>query len=200
MADEKKESEKYSQERRRRKYIKPLFQRRFILQFLSLIILGLIAFSISVYLYSQQTLTTAFINSKLRVMSTGDFLLPALLVIALVITAVVSFMTGLRLLLFSHKIAGPLYRLEKSAEAIGGGDLKLSIRLRSDDELQDFAQTMDGMVRDLRSWAVQIKRQNDKLRELLQRASQVSGIPKDLLQALQAAQKQLDEAISHFRV
>ena len=200
MAEEKREPEEYGPERRRKKYIKPLFQRRFILQFASLMILGCMAFGLSIYIYSHQTLTTAFVDSKLRVMNTGDFLVPALIFLTLVVASALAFVSGFRLLIFSHKIAGPLYRLEKSAEAIGGGDLNLSIRLRSGDELQDFAQTMDGMVRDLRSRAIQIKKQNDELRELLQRAGQISGIPNDLLQALRDTQKRLDEAVSHFRV
>lgn len=187
-------------ERRKKTYIKPIFQRRFILQFLSLIVLGLAVFSISVYIYSQQTLTTAFINSKLRVMTTGDFLLPALLVMAFIITAVVSVVTGLRLLLFSHKIAGPLYRLEKTAEAVGEGNLNLEVRLRSGDELQEVAQSMDTMVRELRSRTQVIKKQNDRLLELIRQCEKIGGMPPELLRSLRETQAELSQAVSHFQV
>ena len=198
--DGKRDSEKPISERRRRKYIKPLFQRQFIVQFASLMGLGGLAFGFCLYFYSHQTLTTAFINSKFRVMNTADFLMPALILITLTVTAIVSFITGFRLLLFSHRIAGPLYRLEKTAEAIGKGDLNFQVRLRAGDELQDFAQSMDGMVRDLRSRALQIKKQSDRLREIILEVEKISGVPKDLLQALQETQEQLSQTVSHFRV
>lgn len=200
MADEKPESEKSLSERRRKKYINPSFQNQFIFQFTFLMVLGCLAFGLSIYLYSQQTFTTAFLNSKLRVMNTADFLFPALILVTLVVTTVVSFVSGLRLLLFSHRIAGPLYRLEKSVEAIGGGNLSLQIRLRSGDELQEFARSMDGMVRDLRARAQQIKKQNDRLREILLQADQIPGFPKDILQVLRDTQRELNQAVSHFRV
>ncbi len=186
--------------RRRQYYIKRPFQRRFIFQFLAFIAVGCAAFGVSVYLYSKQTLTTAFFESKLRVMSTSDFLLPALIVTALAVTAGVAFAAAFRLLLFSHKIAGPLYRLEKTAEAVGSGKLNLNVRLRSDDELQELARSMDVMVGDLRSRALAIKNQNERIRNLIVQADKIPAIPKDLLQAFKEAQKGLDEAASHFQV
>lgn len=188
------------EDRRRHYYVKRPFQRRFIFQFAALLVLGFVAFALSIYLYSTQTLTTAFINSKLRVMSTADFLMPALVLVALAVTALVAILASIRLLLLSHKIAGPLYRLEKTAQAIGDGKLNFQIQLRSDDELQDLAKSMDGMVRDLRSRALEIKSQNECLRGILLQANNISGIPQDLLQTLRETQDRLDEAVSHFQV
>ena len=197
---DKPESEKMASERRRKKYINPPFQNQFILQFAALILLGCIAFAFSLYFYSQQTVTTAFIHSKLRVMNTAEFLFPALILTTLAVTAMVSFFSGFRLLLFSHRIAGPLYRLEKSAEAIGRGDLALQIRLRTGDELQEFARAMDGMVRDLRSRAIQIQKQNERLHQIILRAEQAQGFPKDILEPLRDTQRELNEIISRFRL
>lgn len=188
------------QNRRRQYFIKRAFQGRFILQFTAFLVLACITFGLCVYLYSKQTLTTAFVDSKLRVMSTADFLLPALGFITLLVAALVAMLAAARLLLLSHKIAGPLYRLEKSAKDIGQGNLNLQIRLRSGDELQELAKTMDEMVRDLRTYALEVRRQNERLRELIAQASQVSGIPQDFLRKLKEAQDQLNEAVSRFQV
>ncbi len=49
----------------------------------------------------------------------------------------------------SHKIAGPVYRFEQSARAIGAGDLSLKIKLRKGDELGDLAEAMNAMVETL---------------------------------------------------
>ena len=49
----------------------------------------------------------------------------------------------------SHKIAGPMYRIEKSAEAIQHGDLLVNFRIRSGDEMKDTAGALEDMVETL---------------------------------------------------
>lgn len=41
--------------------------------------------------------------------------------------------------LFSHRIAGPLFRLERCADALGAGDFSFCTRLRKNDELNGLA-------------------------------------------------------------
>ena len=186
--------------RRRQYFIKRAFQGRFILQFSFLVILGCLAFGFAIYFYSTQTLTTAFTHSRLRVMTTADFLLPAITLIALGVTAVLSIAAAFRMLLFSHKIAGPLYRLEKTVEAVQQGKLNLKVKLRSGDQLQDFAQAMDEMVQDLRTRALAIKDQNERLKGIVLQAGEKATIPKEIVEALKDTQHKLDEALSHFQV
>src|SRR5262245_46973304 len=58
--------------------------------------------------------------------------------VALLIKAVV-YLAGVFLvsLVVSHRIAGPLYRLEKCVEQLALGDLSFQVHLREGDELQD---------------------------------------------------------------
>ncbi len=46
----------------------------------------------------------------------------------------------------SHRIAGPLVRIERSLNEIGDGNLALIVKLRQSDELQDLAKTINDMV------------------------------------------------------
>jgi signal transduction histidine kinase len=46
----------------------------------------------------------------------------------------------------SHRIAGPLVRIERSLQDIGKGNLSLSVKLRKTDELQDLAQQINDMT------------------------------------------------------
>ena len=186
--------------RRRQHYIKGSFQRRFIVQFCAIVIMGCVALGLILYGYSTRTLTTAFVDSKLRVVSTAEFLLPALVFATVLITAVVAIAVAVRLLFFSHRIAGPLYRLEKTAEAIGHGDLSGELRLRAGDELQGVAHSMDGMVTELRTRVTQIQAQTRRLQELIAQAKQQSDAPAEFLQALEETEDRLDGAISQFRV
>ena len=52
-------------------------------------------------------------------------------------------------LLFSHKIAGPLYRIEKSVHDISKGNLALKIKLREGDELWTLADIINNMTENL---------------------------------------------------
>jgi methyl-accepting chemotaxis protein len=185
---------------RRQRYISGSFQRRLILQFCTLAALGCVAFGAALYLASMRTLTTAFFHSKLRVMSTADVLLPALGVATLIVTALVAVAATARVLLFSHRIAGPLHRLEKTARTIGDGDLSLQVRLRDGDELQGFARSMDTMVTALRAQVQQIREQTRQLQEILAQAHQRAATPPELLRQLQDTQGRLNDAVSRFRV
>ena len=185
---------------RRSYYIKRPFQRSFILQFCSLMGFGCVLFAAFLYFYSTRTLTTAFVNSRLRVMSTSDFLMPALGLSALFVTALVTIAAAARLLIFSPRIAGPLYRLEKSAETIGAGNLNLHVRLRSKDQLQDLARSMDEMAADLRVRIQAVKEQTNRLGRLAAGSGGQAPGREELLKEIKDIQARLDEQIQHFQV
>lgn len=52
-------------------------------------------------------------------------------------------------LLFSHRIAGPVYRIEKTIYEISKGNLALKIKLRRGDELWDLADIINTMTENL---------------------------------------------------
>lgn len=180
-------------------YIKPAFQRRLIAQFCLLALTACAAFGGAVYWYATRTLTTAFVHSKLRIVSTADFLLPALVVTVVLIGGTAAVVAAVRLLIFSHQIAGPLYRVEQAARAIGRGQLASDIHLREGDALQDVADSMNGMAADLRRQMHEIRSRAQYLRELVLQARRAAAAPPELLQQLEQAQAQLDEAIGHFQ-
>lgn len=184
---------------RRQYYIKGSFQRRVIVQVCALVIGGCGLFAVTLYVYGTRTLTTAFVDSKLRVMSTAEFLLPALGLVTLVVASLVAIAAAVRMLLLSHRIAGPLYRLEKTAEAIGEGQLDLQVSFRSGDQLQELARSMNAMMRELRTHVQEIQTQTQQLRELILQARQRGTMPPELLEALQDTQGRLDEAVGRFR-
>jgi methyl-accepting chemotaxis protein len=51
----------------------------------------------------------------------------------------------------SHSIAGPVFRFEKSLQAVAAGDLTLKIGLRKGDEFKHLADTMNEMITSLRT-------------------------------------------------
>lgn len=63
----------------------------------------------------------------------------------------------------SHKIAGPVYRLEETAKFIASGDLTHQIQLRHGDELQDLQEAFNLMSESLRKMVAKDREVIDKL-------------------------------------
>ena len=185
---------------RRQVYIQGSFQRQFVLQFCGVVFIGCALFGVILYYYSSHTLTTAFSHSRLHVMSTAEFLLPALGLTALTVSALVAAATALRVLIFSHRIAGPLYRLEKTVQAMGQGDLSMRVHLRNRDELKGFAQSLDKAVADLRRRIQEVSESSEKVGRLVERIQREPTVPPKLVEELQDIRAQMDEAIARFKV
>lgn len=58
---------------------------------------------------------------------------------------------GLAGIVFTHKVAGPIYKMKRLLRQVGEGRLVLRERLRKGDELQDFFGAFEKMVDDLRA-------------------------------------------------
>ncbi len=52
-------------------------------------------------------------------------------------------------IVFSLKIAGPVYRLQKAARDVASGDLTTSISLRSDDELKNLSDAFNSVIENM---------------------------------------------------
>jgi len=151
--------------RRRIVYIHKTFQRKFILKFCLIALCAMVAASLLVYGFSKNTLTATYRYHHLALQRTGEAILPALAITNLVVLLAFLGATILVTLYVSHKIAGPLYRLGRSLESVGRGDLSLTIRLREHDQLTDFASTVNRTIEGLKERVSQIQKEVDELRE-----------------------------------
>lgn len=97
----------------------------------------------------------------------------------------------------SHKMAGPMYRFEHSAEAIKEGDLKARFKIRKGDEMRKTASFLEGMTESLRVDIEKIKIAKDKLENKL------SDITKNLSEEdrrhLAEIVKEIDNALSKYK-
>jgi hypothetical protein len=59
---------------------------------------------------------------------------------------------GLLGIYFTHKVAGPIYKMKRLLAQVGKGSLRVDARLRKGDELQDFFDAFTSMVSNLRSF------------------------------------------------
>lgn len=125
---------------------------------------------------------------------------------ALLVLAVVTAAIAVISVLFSHRIAGPLYRLERSLEEIASGDLTVVARLRGKDQLTALADEMNAMVRSLNHTSRSVIDAVDEIRAAEERirglmsAGAEPGEVEDAARALRAASDRLTNALSHIRV
>lgn len=139
---------KNAQEINKRKnyFIDKTFQSRFIVKFCLLVVLASLIIAGMLYWLGRQSTTVAIIDSRVVVRTTADFLLPLLLQTILVVMVILGIATIILTLLFSHKIAGPLYRFKKAMESMKSGNLSANFNLRNYDQLKGLSQEVNAMI------------------------------------------------------
>ena len=137
--------------RRRIRIVKMEFQKNFILKFCAIIVFSALTVGAIVYTLSIPSTTTVFENSRLAVKSTADFMLPLLILSSLVAIIAAGSVTIIITLFISHRIAGPLYRLESDIAEINRGNLEVEIHVRKNDVLQNLAKSLNQMLKTIRN-------------------------------------------------
>ena len=184
-------------DRRKNYFIKRRFQRDFILRFCGLVVLGSLISGIILYLFSRGTLTTAFVNSRLSIVGTADYILPALVGSSLVVIFLIGIATAIVVMYHSHRIAGPLFKVERTAQQIGAGDLTVEIKLRSTDEMAKLADCFNEMTGSIKVHLAQIK---TKSADLDNEINNQMALGKEGLEKLSQKKEELDRAIGYFKV
>jgi methyl-accepting chemotaxis protein len=143
--------------KRRQFFIKKEFQSQFILRFCVLILGGGILSTALVLYFSMGNLTALFQNSRLVITDTAFFILPAVLYTSFITIVLISLTVILVALFVSHKIAGPIFRLEKDISVIGKGDLAYRIHLRKGDQLRELSADINQMTASLNTKIIRIQ-------------------------------------------
>ena len=100
----------------------------------------------------------------------------------------------------SHKIAGPVYRLERTTRLIASGDLTHSVKLRHGDELKDLQEAFNKMSASLRKM---VAKDREVIARLIQAGNRLNDSLKKKKQdpdTLEAVAKELYGIIEELRV
>lgn len=181
--------EKTDYTKRSQYFIKKEFQFRFIIKFCLLILLGVIISTGLLFLVSQDTLTSSFQNSRLVIKSTASTILPAVIITNLVTLGFITLATIAVTLFVSHKIAGPMFRIERGLKEVSSGDLTQNIRLRNKDQITALAENFNIMTTNLHDRVQEIRNEV----ELLIDSASESNASEELIAKL----KQLNHKIGN---
>ena len=136
--------------KRRNYFIDKKFQSNFILRFCFLVVATGAFIMAVLYAMAGRANTVSFVNSRVVVQNTADFIFPLLIQTFVVSTIVVGLGVIVVTLFISHRIAGPLYRFKKVLNSLGEGNFSLPCRIRRKDALQDVALAFNDMIANVR--------------------------------------------------
>lgn len=125
---------------------------------------------------------------------------------SILILAVVTISIAIISVLFSHKIAGPLFRVERNLEELGSGDLTVQTRFRGTDQLKALSGDINSMtrslnhaVRSLADAARRIEEREEELKELLEGEAPDTGAMRQASGALALAIEEFNRTASAIK-
>ena len=182
-------------------YIDQDFQNRFILKFCALVVAGTGVTIFALYFLSRHSTSVAFVDARVKVMTTADFLLPLMIQTLIIVMGFVSAGTVVVTLFVSHKIAGPLYRFKQTFHALTAGDFTRPVTLRKGDQLLDVAGDFNRMIMVLSAQLVEAKKGLQALKADIDAigANNVDEASRQRFQALQNKVSDLEKSLEFFK-
>ncbi len=145
-------------------FIDKRFQGKFILKFLSLLLVGTAVFVLAAYLILNRRLEDSYYSAHFAIKSTGEVLLPTLLALSGVFILVLGAAAFVITLYVSHHIAGPLYAIRRYLENVSRGDLDFRPQLRLNDQTTPLADSLAHALETLNSRLVAVRIGADAMR------------------------------------
>jgi methyl-accepting chemotaxis protein len=179
--------------KRRQYFVQKDFQSKFILKFCMVLFTGIIISIGLLFLFSQNTLTSSFEQSRLVIKNTASAILPSVFLSHLIALVLITLLTIVVTLLVSHKLAGPLFRFQKELREIGEGNLTQVIKLRKKDQVKAMADSLDQMRVNLQKKILDIKEEVEQIIE----STSGQDIPPDLSKRLDQLNQKI---INNFKV
>ncbi|MCX5678644.1 MAG: methyl-accepting chemotaxis protein [Candidatus Omnitrophica bacterium] len=185
--------------RRKNYFIDKKFQGTFILKFCMLVAATGLFIMVVLYSLSNKATTVSFINSRVVVQTTADFLFPLLIQTFVIATVFVGIATIFITLFISHRIAGPAYRFKKTLADLSGGNFSENCHLRRKDSLQDVAKALNDMMSNVRKGLTAVNSSLTKLKNKLGDVQKSKSVDDSELRELKKEASELDEALHHFK-
>lgn len=194
--------------KRRNFFIKKDFQGKLILGYFLFVSAGCLFFIFLFSLFAADTLTISYTNNDLQLGQTPLMLLRKTLAAHWVFIVVGAVFIVLGAMLLTHRIAGPLFRFEKTLERMKQGDLTDTIFLRSKDEgkelagkINDFNEGLSTKIRDLNTNSEGVQELLHQIRGKIESLSseQTSDI-NSILWSLEEKNKRINNICSSFTI
>jgi methyl-accepting chemotaxis protein len=139
---------------------------------------GLVLSNLTFFLLAGKPLGDSYSEAFRLLRNIDETLLTTILSITAYVLILIIPLIFFASVLMSHRVSGPVFRFERSAEALANGDLTVRVRLRDKDEMKDAAARMDGTIDKFRTKITGLKEKSLQIKEdidlLLERSAQGS--------------------------
>ena len=171
---------KLKKNRRKRYLIDKEFQLFFISDFLKIIIsfILLMGLFLVVFYYIKYQFGESIFNNYLLIVKKGEtikvtnmfkIVAPVILVSSLIVVIFIVIYG----IFYSHRIAGPIYRLKKTIESICNRNLNFTVRLRKKDKFQEIAEYLNNLITFLNQNVLILKEGSNNIRKKVIEAKKI---------------------------
>lgn len=150
-------------------FIKKDFQGRISLAVFLAVVGGCFIFFVLLAFFSRDTLTFSYSESVIQVGKTPWMLIKNALLANWLFLLVGGSLLIVAAIIATHRIAGPLFRFEKTLDTMLDGNLIATIHLRGTDEGQDLARRINSFNALLSGKLREINRSTEAINDLLAR-------------------------------
>ncbi|MBU0910743.1 MAG: HAMP domain-containing protein [Proteobacteria bacterium] len=177
--------------KRRNYFIDKVVQGRFIVGFSAASLAGGVVAVFCFRYFAQKKL-----DATLYAMRLPDVPMRNLLMGEMVISTILTALFVVLLFVFTarkvfSRIEGPLKKMAGSLARIAAGDLRSEVKLRENDEFQEFAEEVNSMVQAMNSRLSALGFQAEKISNLCNRAGEEENVPERVRHHLRAMKKEM---------
>jgi methyl-accepting chemotaxis protein len=173
--------------------IKPKIQTKFVLLMVTFVLVCVLAMGTDFYFFMSRHVQN-FMDPSLY----DDFRLDVLIFAVKLLFYLIG--VSIVAILVSHKIAGPIYRFERSAKAVATGDLTHRTRIRQDDELHEYQTQFNGMIESLQRLVTKDVGLANRVSKQLMELSTRRDIDPELQKRMRELKGELDHIGSNFKL
>lgn len=153
--------------RRKNYFIKKKFQASFFVKFFALLVIeALLIAGLFMYI-AKGTLTTGYQGPEFVIEKTASFFFISFILISLIVGIAIGISGILVFVYVSHRIAGPLFRFEKSLEEVASGNLSHRIKLRKTDQLTELQESLNRLIERVDSDIQDIKQDVSRAQKII---------------------------------
>ena len=186
--------------KRRNFFIKKDLQGRFIFRYFLLSLACVLIFSLVFSYLAQDNLTITYHGKHLQIGKTPVVLLQELVAAHWFFLVTVGVMMALISMILTHRIAGPIYRFERTFEAMTQRNLDQKIYLRTKDEAKEAAAMINTFTDMLSGDIRRLKECNERLGDSLEKLAAGSGEREEWLRRAAEEQQSINRLLEEYRL
>lgn len=181
-------------------FTRPYYRRKLFFATFVIVLLGSLCVAAGLRALFPSELGARYGDAIMTLRNIDRMLVPRAAGLFAVMTGLLVLAIAFLHLFYSHRIAGPAFRLGREAERIARGDLKADFQLRKKDNLTDLADALKLTARRYREAVIVIERHAVRLEEQAVKLAEterpgsdpaIAATLRDMTAAVKAAEKML---------